>query len=155
MGLCHGAEDRVGCWVSRRSCRHAYVPGGRRATRTLELQHFHLRGPWQALGFFFFFLSRGFAWNSDAHVVQNSLAPTSGAPCKSHLPAQAGQAAAGLGHVGAARIPSWWLPLPTSGAGGLQKRCSSPANERGTGKCPDARPGRGRWSWVTLTRDLS
>lgn len=35
--------------------QHAYVPGGRRATRTLELQRSHLRGPWQALGFFFFF----------------------------------------------------------------------------------------------------
>ena len=54
MGLCRGARGRVGCWVSRHSRRPTYVPGGRRATRTLELQRFHLRGPWQALGFYFF-----------------------------------------------------------------------------------------------------
>lgn len=68
-----------------------------RATEPLELQWFHLQGPRQARGWFFLLLffplwSQGFAWNSDAHVVQNSPAPTSGAPCKSHLPVQAGQA---------------------------------------------------------------
>lgn len=96
--------------------------------------------------FFFFFFSRGFAWNSDAHVVQNSLAPTSGAPCKSHLPAQAGRAAAGLGHVGT--LPSHPFPwLPTTAAGGHESLAQGVPRTEGQaravvhGQAGDAGPG--------------
>lgn len=86
-------QGQVGWWANRRSCGWATCHGDTRAAA--------FPPPGTPAGFgvccFFFFLSWGFAWNSDAHVVQNSLAPTSGASCKSHLPAQAGQAAAGLG----------------------------------------------------------
>lgn len=137
----------MGCWASRRghstpTCQAAGEPRGHSSCSVPTSGDPGRR-------WVFFFLSRGFAWNSDAHVVQNSLAPTSGAPCKSHLPAQAGQAAAALGHVGAEPFPR----APLSAAGGLWMRQPGPV---GHGQAGDTSPGsQGRGSSPSACRPLA
>lgn len=124
-----GAWDR--CTVSGRCCQHAHgvaaeEPRGH-SSRSVPTSGDPGRR----------FLEQGFAWNSDAHVVQNSLAPASGAPCKSHLPAQAGMRPG---------------PFPVAPAARGRRPVPQPCRPKGSSKPRDPQAGRGRSSWDTAAQ---